>query len=746
MGNDLLVGNLAIFRRSNGIAAAFACVCGGQLAHGDLIFSHQSESIIVHSSIVCCQADKGASSKRVLPSDGPISLALTEFHFVLLYPTCIRAISRLNKKVVCCAVPPQNWPAGAPLCGFAHNVSKGAFWVWGSAGLLRVRVTREERHVWRLHLEAADFAAALSYCSPTELIQRDVVLAAQADHVFRERQFELAATQYAKTQQSVEEIALKFVTVSQGDALKVYLLHKLDLVDDSDTAQLAMLCIWLIDVYLHLLMSAADCAAATAVASEFREFLTDKRRNINRLTAYALIAAQGHVEESLHVATLCADWERVIMLHVEQRQCQEIFTLLSSMISGDSFADVISNRQLEAGRLIEKFSPQLSLLAPARLVEVWMRASSCLEPTKLLSAVMSYEMQLKHPHADNIGCHGISTHRGIQYLQHCVDAMGCETPVMWNCLVLLHAKHSQDQTLLTCLGGVRWAASDIPALRDKVCFEAGNFDANESDSLGVELLTEMGYDPQYALEMCHEFRRHEGSIMIYQSCRMHHDAVQLALQHGRIDLAKRSAEMVVAQPLRRVLWLKIIRYFVACCDDLCAVGDVLDLMEESRLQKEQPLLQLEDLLSVLPEFMLIDDVQRPVCTALTGYADRMEELRNEIDEAACAAAKLRDDVQRLERRQISALHRCCDCKEIMPLDVLSCCAQQLKCVQHVAFPCHHAFCIKCIGTSKAQAQSVEDSLSECFLCGIGMVDSVSKPFISSLAGNVQSRWQINPSQ
>eukprot|EP00966_Prymnesium_polylepis_P211704 4902797-Prymnesium_polylepis.1 len=195
--------------------------------------------------------------------------------------------------------------------------------------------------------------------------------------------------------------------------------------------------------------------------------------------------------------------------------------------------------------------------------------------------------------------------------------------------------------------------------------------------------------------------------MIYQSCRMHHDAVQLALQHGRIDLAKRSAEMVVAQPLRRVLWLKIIRYFVACCDDLCAVGDVLDLMEESRLQKEQPLLQLEDLLSVLPEFMLIDDVQRPVCTALTGYADRMEELRNEIDEAACAAAKLRDDVQRLERRQISALHRCCDCKEIMPLDVLSCCAQQLKCVQHVAFPCHHAFCIKCIGTSKAQAQSVE---------------------------------------
>eukprot|EP00966_Prymnesium_polylepis_P277736 6416764-Prymnesium_polylepis.1 len=104
-------------------------------------------------------------------------------------------------------------------------------------------------------------------------------------------------------------------------------------------------------------------------------------------------------------------------------------------------------------------------------------------------------MQLKHPHADNIGCHGISTHRGIQYLQHCVDAMGCETPVMWNCLVLLHAKHSQDQTLLTCLGGVRWAASDIPALRDKVCFEAGNFDANESDSLGVELLTEMGYDP-----------------------------------------------------------------------------------------------------------------------------------------------------------------------------------------------------------------------------------------------------------
>lgn len=42
----------------------------------------------------------------------------------------------------------------------------------------------------------------------------------QADHYFAERQSELAASVYAKTRRSFEEVALKFINLGEKDALK----------------------------------------------------------------------------------------------------------------------------------------------------------------------------------------------------------------------------------------------------------------------------------------------------------------------------------------------------------------------------------------------------------------------------------------------------------------------------------------------------------------------------------------------
>jgi hypothetical protein len=88
----------------------------------------------------------------------------------------------------------------------AHDAARGALWAHSARGVCRVEVSHEERHVWRLHLEAGDFETALSYCSPTDATQRHRVLKAQADHEFARGAYELAALQYAKTQRSLEEV------------------------------------------------------------------------------------------------------------------------------------------------------------------------------------------------------------------------------------------------------------------------------------------------------------------------------------------------------------------------------------------------------------------------------------------------------------------------------------------------------------------------------------------------------------
>lgn len=98
----------------------------------------------------------------------------------------------------------------------------------------------------------------------------------------------------------------------QNNALKTYLLHKIDLIPDTDAAQLAILCTWLVDVYLRLISTAEGSAATARITAEFREFLNDKRRHLNPPTTHSLIAAQGRDEEAVYFASVCGDWERVI--------------------------------------------------------------------------------------------------------------------------------------------------------------------------------------------------------------------------------------------------------------------------------------------------------------------------------------------------------------------------------------------------------------------------------------------------
>ena len=64
---------------------------------------------------------------------------------------------------------------------------------------------------WRLFLDKGKFEQALQYCKDPS--QKDVVWSAQADHYFKLKKYDLAATFYGKTQRSFEDIALRFIKI-----------------------------------------------------------------------------------------------------------------------------------------------------------------------------------------------------------------------------------------------------------------------------------------------------------------------------------------------------------------------------------------------------------------------------------------------------------------------------------------------------------------------------------------------------
>ena len=76
------------------------------------------------------------------------------------------------------------------------------------------------------------------------------VLTQQATKCFQDKKYDMAATFYAKTSMSFEEITLKFVSQDEPEALRMYLSNKLDNISEQDETQLTLLCTWLVEIYM----------------------------------------------------------------------------------------------------------------------------------------------------------------------------------------------------------------------------------------------------------------------------------------------------------------------------------------------------------------------------------------------------------------------------------------------------------------------------------------------------------------
>jgi hypothetical protein len=112
---------------------------------------------------------------------------------------------------------------------------------------------------------------------------------------------------------SFEEISLKFISVGEQDALRTFLLRRLDNLTKDDRMQITMISTWATELYLdkinRLLLEDGTGATSNAVAdskdseyrsivNEFRAFLSDSKDVLDEATTMRLL--ERYVVPLLH--------------------------------------------------------------------------------------------------------------------------------------------------------------------------------------------------------------------------------------------------------------------------------------------------------------------------------------------------------------------------------------------------------------------------------------------------------------
>ncbi|EYU22146.1 hypothetical protein ABFS82_09G018000 [Erythranthe guttata] len=734
-------------------ATHFAWLSGAGIYHGGLNFGAQHSSANGDENFVENKAllDYAKLGEGVLVK--PSSLSMSEFHFLLLVGNKVKVVNRISEQVVeelYFDQTPDSVSSG--VLGLCSDASAGLFYAYDQNSIFQVSVNDEGRDMWKVYLDLKVYAAALANCR--DPLQRDQVYLVQAEDAFTAKDFRRAASFYAKINfaLSFEEITLKFISIGEQDALRTFLLRKLDSFAKEDKCQITMISTWATELYLDKInrllleddvMSDNSSSEFQSIIAEFRAFLTDCKDVLDEATTMKLLESYGRVDELVFFASLKEQHEIVVHHYIQLGEAKKALRVLQ--------------RPNVPTELQYKFAPDLIMLDAYETVESWMTTKD-LNPRKLIPAMMRYSSE---PHAKN------ETHEVIKYLEYCVHRLQNEDPGVHNLVLSLYAKQEDESTLLRFL---------------QCKFGKGQPNGPE-----------FFYDPKYALRLCLKERRMRACVHIYSMMSMHEEAVALALQVDP-ELAMAEADKVEDdEDLRKKLWLMVAKHVIEQ-----EKGTKRENIRKAIafLKETDGLLKIEDILPFFPDFALIDDFKEAICTSLEDYNEQIEKLKQEMNDATHGADNIRNDISALAQRYavIKRDEECGVCRrKILNAADDYRMARVYTSVGSMApfyvFPCGHSFHAHCLiahvtrCTTEAQAEYIldlhkqltllgndprkesltddepitsmtpgdkirsqlDDAIaSECPFCGELMIREISMPFILLEETDEIESWEIKP--
>ncbi|KAH8821656.1 vacuolar protein sorting protein-like protein DigA [Xylogone sp. PMI_703] len=552
------------------------------------------------------------SSGRKKAGQDPIdSIALTQWHILHLVGGRVIAVNRLDDTVIFDQVVLE---PGQQALGLFADQQKNTFWLFTTQEIFEIVVTNEDRDVWKVMLQKEQFDAALRYAKGPA--QKDAVATASGDYLISKGAFIEAAGVFGRSSKPFEQVALTFIDNDQQDALRKYLLTKITTYKKSSIMQRMMIATWLVEIFMSKLNSLDDTIMTKAelsdslnpaqtidqldaIRSEYREFVTKYKNDLDRKTTYDIISSHGREEELLLFASAVNDYNYVLSYWIQRDRWKEALDVL---------------KRQTAPEIFYRYSSSLITHVASGLVDILMRHPD-LEPRRFIPALLTYDKNFSGP---------LSQNQAVRYLLYAINQLNSTDAAVHNTLISIYSSHpSKDESAL------------------------------------LSYLESQGDDPRFdsdfALRLCIQHSRIQACVHIYSSMGQYLQAVELALAQNEIDLASMVADRPVTNPqLRKKLWLAVAKKVISQSNGIKTAIEFL---------KRCDLLKIEDLIPFFPDFVVIDDFKEEICAALEDYSRNIDQLKKEMDESSQTATNIKIDIAALDHRYaiVEPGEKCHDC-------------------------------------------------------------------------------------
>lgn len=453
----------------------------------------------------------------------PMAIAVTNFHVIVLFEHCIRAICVLNNVTIYEEFFSTKY---GHVQGMHKDPIRNLIWVYFERAVYRYKLSSETRDVWRIYLDQKRFDLAKKYSTDDET-KYDRVLCEEAQHYFNMKEYERSAKLFAQSKRPLEDVALMFMKIRNATALKTYLTMKLEMFDHTEVTQLTMVLAWLIEIIVSSIS-----VTKTDVDSLYLELedLFDSRQVVDCIRRtpklfYEIIRNYYNIDVLVRVAKLIGDYDHVLQYYMDSGEHEKALNIMADVKNDEYF--------YKHGHILMKRMPKQFVDA--------LISQTTISAQKIIPVLIQ-----ENPYYNKCT-------ETIRYLEHCIDALNSDSEVIHNYLFELYARHRDESTLITFLD------RHVPQPDT----------AEQSHRL----------DLQWCLRLCTELKLTRTCVKLYSLMGLYEEAVQLALEFD-VELAKSIAQKPESDEQQKHIWLNIAQSMLTRD---CDIEVATKLLKESRL-------------------------------------------------------------------------------------------------------------------------------------------------------------------
>jgi hypothetical protein len=552
-----------------------------------------------------------------------VGIGMTNYHLYFLGSSSLQVVSKISQQVVHTIDFEKR--QGYEMIGITFDERTHSLFAWSHRFIYQIIIDQESRDVWKYYVEQHLFEDAIKFCEKTGSSSLPKVKGMFADFLYESGQFVEAAEAYANSEYPFEGIALKLI--DNHKALRMYVETKLKNLPSDMNAQRTLLSTWLVEIYLdninHNYMKNDE--SVIEAERQLQKFLESHQLDLDEETTCDLLQSHGRIDDWVFFADLRKKHEMVMLHHINQQEIRKALNKLGQIDPNGK------------ENLLYKFAPIFMKYEPRKSVEILIdmarQKKGNIDLKKLIPALMNIDQN--------------SREEAIKFESFLIKDLKLKDKALHN-LYLFHLSESENEKKIT------------------------EYLKSQED------LTELIFDSEYAMTVFKQNHKMESQIYLYSILKMHSEAVTLAIESKKLDLAKLNAQKPERfdEELSRKLWLQIAIYHIKAGH----VQDALNVMNESKLIK------MEDLLPYFEEQEPISNFKDDICKALSGYKKTIDDLNEELTESKASAQQVKGELKVIKERFI----------EIDGMQPCEVCNRPIMKKSFYVYPCTHAYHKDCL--------------------------------------------------